>query len=202
MDGEDVSHLVATAFLEYANLDLGSADYRHLVAFFGGAIKRSYWTEFPIDETSGYSSATTARHYANCSNDHRFMDSQQMYTYKLAAEVWHRLLQLNGSYVDPPPSGASIVQVPTVADQPVSHCPLRSQCASLLASLMYSVTQTAIQPTILPPPRNQTHEVRSLQALRRLGHEQWMCKEQGLAVTLVFENKLDLLVVMPTGHGK
>jgi hypothetical protein len=67
---------------------------------------------------------------------------------------------------------------------------------------MYSVTQTAIQPAILPSPRDQTHEVRSLRALHRLGHEQWMCKEQGLAVTLVFENKLDLLVVMPTGHGK
>ncbi|CAK9228751.1 unnamed protein product [Sphagnum troendelagicum] len=39
MDGEDVSRLVATAFLEYANLDLGIADYRHLAAYFGGAIK-------------------------------------------------------------------------------------------------------------------------------------------------------------------
>jgi superfamily II DNA helicase RecQ len=29
-----------------------------------------------------------------------------------------------------------------------------------------------------------------------------MCKEQGLAVTLVLENRLDLSVVMPTGHGK
>jgi len=35
-----------------------------------------------------------------------------------------------------------------------------------------------------------------------LGHDQWTCKEQGLAVTLVLENRLDLLVVMPTGHGK
>jgi ATP-dependent DNA helicase RecQ len=35
-----------------------------------------------------------------------------------------------------------------------------------------------------------------------LGHQQWTCKEQALAVTLVLENKLDLLVVMPTGHGK
>jgi len=35
-----------------------------------------------------------------------------------------------------------------------------------------------------------------------LGHEQWTCKEQGLAVTLILENRLDLLVVMPTGHGK
>jgi hypothetical protein len=53
MDGEDVSRLVATTFLEHANLDLGIADYRHLVAYFGGAIKQSYCTEFPIDETSG-----------------------------------------------------------------------------------------------------------------------------------------------------
>jgi superfamily II DNA helicase RecQ len=35
-----------------------------------------------------------------------------------------------------------------------------------------------------------------------LGHDQWTCKEQGLVVTLVLENKLDLLVVMPTKHGK
>jgi ATP-dependent DNA helicase RecQ len=35
-----------------------------------------------------------------------------------------------------------------------------------------------------------------------LGHQQWTCKEQALAVTLVLENRLDLLVVMPTGHGK
>ncbi len=60
MDGEDVSRLVATAFLEYANLDLGITDYRHLVAFFGGAIKQNYCTEFPIDETSGHSSAMAA----------------------------------------------------------------------------------------------------------------------------------------------
>ncbi len=52
------------------------------------------------------------------------------------------------------------------------------------------------------PPLDPTHEIRSLRALRRLGHEQWTCKEQGLAVTLVLENRLDLLVVMPTGHGK
>jgi hypothetical protein len=170
MDGEDVSRLVATAFMEHANLDLGIADYRHLVAFFGGAIKQSYCMEFPI-ETSGHSSTTAARHYANCSNDHRFMDSQQMYTCKLAAEAWHRLLQLNGSSIDPPPSGALTVQVPTVVDRPVSHCPLQSQCASLLASWMYSVAQTAPQSAVPPPPRDQTHEVRALRALRQLGHQ-------------------------------
>jgi hypothetical protein len=74
MDGEDVSRLVAGAFLEHANLDIGIADYRHLAAYFSEAIKQSYCTEFPIDETLGHSSATAARHYANCSNDHRFMD--------------------------------------------------------------------------------------------------------------------------------
>jgi len=140
MDGEDVSRLVATAFLEYANLDLGITDYRHLAAYFGDAIKQSYCTKFPIDKTSGHSSAIAARHYANCSNDHRFMDSQQMYTYKLAAEAWHCLLQLNGSSVDPPLLGALTVQVPTVADRPINHCPLQSQCASLFTLLMYSVT--------------------------------------------------------------
>jgi hypothetical protein len=92
MEGGHVSRLVAAGFLEHANLDLGIADYRHLAAYFGGAIKQSYCTEFPINETSGHSSATAARHYANCLNDHRFMDSQQMYSYKLAAEAWHRLL--------------------------------------------------------------------------------------------------------------
>jgi hypothetical protein len=61
MDGEDVSHLVATAFLEHANLDLGIVDYRHMVTYFGGAIKQSYCTKFPIDETSGHSSTTAAR---------------------------------------------------------------------------------------------------------------------------------------------
>lgn len=46
------------------------------------------------------------------------------------------------------------------------------------------------------------HEVRFLRALRQLGHGHWTCKEQGLAVTLVLENKVDVLVVMPTRHGK
>ncbi len=67
---------------------------------------------------------------------------------------------------------------------------------------MYSATQVTTQPAIPAPPQDPTHEVRSLRALRRLGHDQWTCKEQGLAVTLVLENRLDLLVVMPTGHGK
>jgi len=44
--------------------------------------------------------------------------------------------------------------------------------------------------------------VHALRAFRQFGHEQWTCKEQGLAVTLVLENRLDLLVVMPIGHGK
>jgi hypothetical protein len=61
MDGEDVSHLVATAFLERANLDLRITDYRHLAAYFGSAIKQSYCTKFPIDETSGHSSSTAAQ---------------------------------------------------------------------------------------------------------------------------------------------
>ncbi len=67
---------------------------------------------------------------------------------------------------------------------------------------MYLVAQTPIQSAVPPPPRDQTHEVRALRALCRFGHEQWTCKEQGLVVTLVLENRLDLLVVMPTGHGK
>ncbi len=67
------------------------------------------------------------------------MDSQQMYTYKLVVETWHRLLQLNGSLVDPPPSGISTVEIPTIIDRPNTHCPLQSDCASLFASLMYSV---------------------------------------------------------------
>jgi hypothetical protein len=48
MEGGHVSRLVATGFLEHANLDLGIADYRHLAAF-GGAIKQNYCTKFPID---------------------------------------------------------------------------------------------------------------------------------------------------------
>ncbi len=126
--------------------------------------------EFPIDETSGHFSATAARHYANCSNDHRFMDSQQMYTYKLAAEAWHHLLQLDGSPLDPPPSGTSTVEIPTIIDKPNTHCPLQSDCASLLASLMYSVAQTPAQPAIPPPPRFQTHEVRALDLAMNSGH--------------------------------
>jgi hypothetical protein len=123
MDGENVSSLVATAFLERANLNLGIADYHHLAAYFGGAIKQSYCTEFPIDETSGHSSTTAARQYANCSNDHRFMDSQQMYTYRLAAEAWHRLLQLDRSPVRNPPTGGSTDEVPVGVDQPDGgHC--------------------------------------------------------------------------------
>jgi hypothetical protein len=79
MDDRDISRLVAVEFFEYANLNLGIVDYRPLAAYFGGAIEQSYCTEFPIDETSGHSSTTTARHYANCSNDHRFMGDQEMY---------------------------------------------------------------------------------------------------------------------------
>jgi hypothetical protein len=63
-----------------------------------------------------------------------------MYTYKLAAEAWHRLLQLDGGLIDPPPSGASTIQVPTIIHQPNSHFPLHYECAFLLTSLMYLVT--------------------------------------------------------------
>jgi len=94
-----------------------------------------------------------------------------MYTYKLAAETWHHLLQLNGSPVNPPPSNTSTIHIPTIIDQPNSHCPLQSKCASFLASLLYSITQTTSQLAILPPPQDQTHEVRSLRAFCPLGHE-------------------------------
>jgi hypothetical protein len=39
MDGEDVSCLVTMAFLEHTNLDLGIANYCHVAAYFGGAMK-------------------------------------------------------------------------------------------------------------------------------------------------------------------
>jgi hypothetical protein len=84
--------------------------------------------------------------------------------------------------------------------QPLSIA--QSKCVFLLASFVYSITQTTIQLAIPPPPRDQTYEVHYLWALHWLGHEQWTCKKQGLVVTLVLENKLDLLVVMPTKHGK
>jgi hypothetical protein len=96
----------------------------------------------------------------------------------------------------------STIHIQTIIDQPNNHCPLQSKCASFFASLMYSITQTTAQLTITPPPQDQTHEMHSLQAFRRLGHEQWTCKEEGLVVTLVLENRLDLLVVMSTRHGK
>jgi hypothetical protein len=44
MDGGDVSRLLAGASLEHANLDIGIANYRHLAAYFGHAIKQSYCT--------------------------------------------------------------------------------------------------------------------------------------------------------------
>ncbi len=94
-----------------------------------------------------------------------------MYTYKLADEAWHRLSQLNGNHVNPPPLGTSTIDIPTVIDQPNSHCPLQPECASFLTSLMYLVTQITTQLAIPPPPQDQTHEVYSLQTLRRLGHE-------------------------------
>jgi hypothetical protein len=52
--------LVATAFLEYANLDPGITHCHHFVVYFGNAIKQSYYIKFPIDETSRHSSTTTA----------------------------------------------------------------------------------------------------------------------------------------------
>jgi hypothetical protein len=52
------------------------------------------------------------------------MDIQQMYTYKLAIEAWRCLLQLNGSFVNPPPSCTSTIKIPIVIDQPNNHCPL------------------------------------------------------------------------------
>ncbi len=60
MDGQDAFRLVAIAFLEYANLDIRIVDYRHVVAYFGSAIKQSYCTKFPIDKTLGHSSTTVA----------------------------------------------------------------------------------------------------------------------------------------------
>lgn len=117
---------MATAFLVYANFDLGIIDYHHLVAYFGSTIKQIYCIEFPIDKTLRHSSTTVARHYVNCSTDHRFVDSQQMYTYKLATKAWHRLLQLNGSPVNPPPSGTLTIQIPIIIDQlnikTFTHC--------------------------------------------------------------------------------
>jgi hypothetical protein len=130
------------------------------------------------------------------------MDIQQMYTYKLATMAWHYLWQFNGSPVKPPPLGISTIEIPTFIDQPNNHCPFQFKCACLFTLLMYPITQTTTQLAILPPPQDQTHEVRLLWAFRRLGHEHWTCKEQGLVVTLVLENKIDLLVVMPTRHDK
>jgi hypothetical protein len=92
MDGGNVSSLVAAMFLEHANLDLGIADYRHLAAYFGGAIKQSYCTKFRIDETLGYSSATAARRYANCSNDHMFMVHGQLANVRI--QIGHRSMAL------------------------------------------------------------------------------------------------------------
>jgi hypothetical protein len=47
-----------------------------------------------------------------------------MYTYKLATKAWHRLLQLNGTPVNAPPSSTSTIEILIVIDQPNSHCPL------------------------------------------------------------------------------
>jgi hypothetical protein len=94
-----------------------------------------------------------------------------MYTYKLAIKAWRPLLQLNASLVDPPPSSTSTIEIPIISNQPNNHCPLQFQCVSFFASLMYSVTQTTTQLVILPPLQDQTHEVCSLRALCRLGHE-------------------------------
>jgi hypothetical protein len=115
---------VATAFFKYANLDLRIVDYRHLVAYLHDANKQIYCTEFPIDKNIRAFFSMATRHYANYSNDHRFMENQQMYTYKLVVEAWHHLLQLNGSPIDPPPSGVSTVEIPTIIDRPNTHCPL------------------------------------------------------------------------------
>jgi hypothetical protein len=93
----------------------------HPIVYFGNDVKLNYYTKFPIDNTLGHSSTTTTWHYANCSNDHKFMDTQQLYTYQLAIEAWRCLLQLNESFVNPPPSCTSTIKIPIVIDQPNNH---------------------------------------------------------------------------------
>ncbi len=54
MDGQDVSRLVANAFLEYANLDLGITDYCHLAAYFGDTMKNKVIAcNFPLMRYKG-----------------------------------------------------------------------------------------------------------------------------------------------------
>jgi hypothetical protein len=48
-----------------------------------------------------------------------------MYMYRLAVEVWHRLLQLDRSSVQNPPIGSSIVEIPAGVDRPDGYCPLQ-----------------------------------------------------------------------------
>jgi hypothetical protein len=76
--------------------------------------------KIPIDETSDHFSTTFAQHYANCLSDHRFMGTEQMYTYQLVVEAWHQLLQLHFIFNDQPLLGvASAVDIPIVGhDQP------------------------------------------------------------------------------------
>ncbi len=80
---------------------------------------------------------------------------------------------------------------------------------ALLSSSKHSGVPEDSKPPTFPSVGLHPHtwpkwgcDMRSLWALCWLGDEQWTCKEQGLAMTLVLENKLDLLMVMPIGHGK
>ncbi len=54
MDYQDVSRLVAIAFLEYANLDIGITYYHHRAIYFGGAMKNKIIAHnFPLMKHKG-----------------------------------------------------------------------------------------------------------------------------------------------------
>jgi len=93
--------MVANTFLKYEIFNLDIAYYRHIVVFFDRTIKHNYCTNnLPINETFGHNVAITKQHYAKCLINHRSIDMEQMHTYKLVAQAWHRLIKLTPSFID------------------------------------------------------------------------------------------------------
>jgi hypothetical protein len=79
------------------------------------------------------------------------MDSQQMYTYRLAAEAWHRLLQPDQSPIRNPLTGSSTIEIPAGDPMTIIH---RNPSAHLSSHL------SCVRPHRLPLNRPCRHRPR------------------------------------------
>ena len=195
-------------FIDMCKIELDVSSYRHVAVYFAkhltSNVERNSGLE-TLHTSAGHSEKTALRTYAR--DDGLFAsDREDLYEdFRMGSLRWHQFLNiLPDSPKSNPTRIADILTVEAGSNITVNEQSISAQkFGKVDIRVQIDVRgNTATEKYSLLQEYNPKYAYDAQKGLRLLGYEEWLSDHQAKSMEMVCAGTTDLLIILPTGHGK